>query len=229
MLSLEAQELQSCKARPYINSMPTEIFHMIIREYALASTTSITLKRSSAMNFLVVCKRWAAIGQRCQHLFRGHLVVSGHDEMVQFIDLYRSHMIPSSITSLTVNLTPTYAGDGTGLVPAMVQVQEDLGKVCSMIRDASVFQGKKDGSSWKTLRINKFSLCADLSAVSAQKALFKGWTRHWVLSMGQEWRQIGWKGEEKSSDSGVYSDWTEPDDAWLFKSCTGLESCRSVL
>ena len=214
MPSLEAQGLQSCKARPYINSMPTEIFHMIIREYALASTTSITLKRSGAMNFLVVCKRWAAIGQDCQHLFRGHLVVSGHDEMVQFIDLYRSHMIPSRITSLTVNLTPTYAGDGTGLVPAMVQVQEDLDKVCSIIRGPSVFKAKKDGSSyWKTLCFNKFSLYADLSAVSAQKALFRGWTRHWVLNMGQEWRRIGWKGEEEFSDSGVYSDWTEPDDA----------------
>lgn len=162
------------------------------------------------MNFLVVCKRWAAIGQCCQDLFRGHLVISGHDEIVQFIDLYKSHMIPSSIRNLTVNLTPTYAGDGTGLVPAIEQVQEDLDPVFSMIRnDWVVSEGKIPRSYWKDLNINRFSLYADLSAVSAHKAFFKGWIRYWVLRMDQEWRRIGWNGEERSSDSGVYADWSQ--------------------
>lgn len=210
MLSSEAQDLQTCKARPYIiNSLPTELFHMIIREYSVASTTSITLNRSSAMKFLVVCKRWAAIGQSCRRLFRGHLVISGHDEIVQLMKLYERHMIPSSITNLIVNLTPTYAGDGIGLVSAMAQVQQDLDAVCSMIHnERAVSGGKRNRSHWKTLNIKQFSLYVDLSAVSARKALFKGWTRHWVLRMGQEWRRIQWKGEEGSSDSGVYSDWS---------------------
>lgn len=204
--------------------MPTEIFLMIIRKYAIASASSVTLQRGSAMRFLLVCKWWAAIGQGWQYLFsRGISAFSGHDEIVQLINLFRSRQIPAGITNLTINLTPRYAGEGTGPMPAMVQVQQDLDAVRTLISKCWLMpregktsrlipgEGKTHRWYWTTLNIKHFSLHVDLSAVSAQEAMFKGWTQHWVQRMGQEWREMEWKGEEGSSDSGVYSKWSHPD------------------
>ena len=204
-----AEELQVFNARPSINSLPTEIFEMIILAY---STVSINLQCSGAMNFLVVCKLWAAVGQSCQHSFRFHLVISGHDELVQLFDLYQRRMIPSGIKSLTVNLAPTYAGDGlrgsVGLVPAMVQIQKDLDEMRWMfIQDWVVPQDVHVCSYWKTLNLDHFSLYVDLSAVSAQKPLLRGWIRHWVYRVDQNWREMGWKGGDRFSGSGLYSYW----------------------
>ena len=191
-----------------MNTLPTEIFQMIIREYA---TVSITLQRSSPMNFLAVCQLWRVIGESLRSLFAPHLVVRGHDEIEQLFSLYERKMIPPSFTNLTVNLVLKYAEEplhgGFRPVPAMAQIQKDIDLLRGMV--AIDWVPKKDNvpSHWGSLNLKKFSLVVDVSAVSARRTLLKAWTRAWVSRLSRQWRGMGWKGSEGIYDGNYYSYW----------------------
>lgn len=114
---------------------------MIIREY---STLRVGLSTNSHTNFSLIRRLWKVIGQNhwCrQHIFRSDLiVVSGHDELQRFVILYRRHMIPLRITSLTVILAPKYPDVRVRgrheLQALMAQVENDL----SALRNSFFFK-----------------------------------------------------------------------------------------
>ena len=211
MPPLKLQKPPPGKARANINTLPIELIQMILREY---TTVSIDLQRSSSMNLLLVCPLWTAIGESRHDLFMHRLIISGHEELQQLLALYRSHMIPSTITSLTINLAPTYqaaeacGGGQVGHVAAMVKIQRDLDELRTMfITDWHVSKRPDVSSDWKTLNLDHFSMHVSLSAVSAQKALFKGWTWHWVSRIGKLWRGVEWKGRDGFCGGEFYSHW----------------------
>ena len=185
---------------------------MIIREY---TTVSIDLQRSSSMNLLLVCPLWTAIGESRHDLVMHRLIISSHEELQQLLTLYHSHMIPSTITSLTIDLTPTYqvkeacgSIGQVGHVAAMVKIQRDLDELRAMfISDWHVSKWPDVSSDWKTLNLNHFSMHVSLSAIFGQKALFKGWTWHWVSRIGKSWREREWKGSDGFRGGEFYSHW----------------------
>ena len=211
MLPENSEELQSCRTNPYINSMPVELVAMIIREYA---TVSITLQRSSPMNFLMVCPLWRAVGQSRQHLFAPHLIVYGHDELEQLFDLYERHMIPRSIKRLTINLAATSTGqllDGSnGLKGAMAHIQQDVDGIRLMFLKNWVNSPNNIvPNRWEALNIEQFSLAVKLSAVSAREKLLKAWIGHWISRISREFREREWNGSEGYNGWGCYSYWDQ--------------------
>ena len=239
MLPGKSEALQSHKAHRAINNLATELVERIIRGYAIVSVNE---QPSSPMNFLLVCPLWRVVGQSCQHLFTPHLVVNGHDEVEQLLTLHKCRMIHPSIKSLTVNFSPTYAGEPLDecikLVAAMGQIQQDLERLRLIFLGdwvvpsdktdftylwhpsersgarLAVSRDKKDRPHWHSLNLEHFSLAVDLSAISAQRLLLKGWTRHWGSKLGKQWRSMGWKGSEGFHGDCFYSYW-DIDSAWL--------------
>ena len=203
-----SRELQPCKEPP-ISRLPTEIIEMIIPEYTIGS---VIVQRCVPMNFLLTCQSWRVIGARCRPLFvHTHLVVNGHDEMGQFFTLYERKLIHPSITNLTVNLAVECKEeplDGTsGHVPAMVQIQQDLDRLRSMILHDWVVADPRLPDHWKSLNLEKFSLVVNLSAVSARKEMLRAWTWAWVKRLSQQWRGMGWRGDEGIRDRFIFSYW----------------------
>ena len=215
MLPAKSQELQPCRNDPHINRLPTEVLEMIIREYVKVSVA----RKRSIMNFLHVCPLWRAIGEGCQNLYTPHLVVSGHDEMEQFVTLCERKLIHPSITNLTVNLAVEYTEeplDGAfGHVPTMAQLQEDLNRLRVVFFRDWMDNRNNDGPRWESLNLEHFSLVVDLSAVSARKTMLNAWTRAWVSRLGRQWRSMGWTGSEGNYGGGCYSYWDRDAPLWL--------------
>ena len=208
MPSAESEELLPCKEQSHINTLPTEIFEMIIREYAIVS---VTLQRNLPMNFLLVCRLWGAIGKSRQHLFTPHLIVNGRHEMEQLLTLYERNQIHPTITRLTVNLAPVYVEEPLESIaramPTMRQIVRDLERLRGMISKDWVIPKYGAPSYWDSLRLEQFSLVVDLSAISARKPLFEAWTRSWVSKLSRQWRNMGWTGSEGIYRGGRYSYW----------------------
>ena len=209
MLPAKPQELQPCKDYPHINRLPPKVLAMIVREYVKVSVD----RKRSIMNFLLVCRLWRAIGESCPNLLTPHLVISGRDEMEQFVTLCKRKLIHPSITNLTVNLAVEYTEEpldgAVGYVPTIAQLQGDLDRLRLMVfRDWNVPTNRAEGPPhWRSLNLEHFSLVVDLSAVSARKMMLKAWTRAWVSRLGRQWRRMGWTGSEGNYGEGCYSYW----------------------
>lgn len=90
-------------------------------------------------------------------------------------------MIPLRIKSLTVNLAPTYMDGGLGAV--MAQIQEDLDDLRMNFFDDHCHGDERNRN------LNHLSLYVNLSAVSAQRPLPKGWILRWVSLICNKWRE----------------------------------------
>ena len=135
------------------------------------------------------------------------MIIGGHDELQRLVVLYRCHMIPLHIKSLSINLTPTFPCEGCqqngGLAAVMRRIQEGLNHLEKLVfGDWWYHHGE-----WQTLNLQHFSFSVEVSGVSIQRHLFKRCTWHWVSCGGVQWYKRGWRGSDGVYSGRLYSYW----------------------
>lgn len=103
------------------------------------------------------------------------MIIGGHDELQRLVVLYWCHIIPLHITSLSVNLTPTFPCEGCqqngGPAAAMRRIQEDLNQLEKLFfGDWWYHHGEWEPSSFNTSHFSSRSHESSFKDISSRDA-----------------------------------------------------------